>query len=269
MATLTAPSYARGPIIDPAEPYNGIYETSATQEYHLGTKLELNDGTGRVFRYAQAGATALVQARMNQSAITNATYFHQQVQTGYGMTAGALDVTALVTTGGSAASGGVENDLADGFMVCNKTSPAVLGDIYIILASKLRSTDTILDLKLSTPIRNTIAVTGELTFVMNRFKKSLVFAAYEATAQANGVALCPVTAGYYYWSQTKGPAPLLVDGNETYDIGQMIGCPSTLGTAGDGGPAILTDAQVLRTPWGRCMEIATPDEPGLVDLCLE
>lgn len=264
MAVLTTLPYPGGIIkADNAAPYQDIYTASVTQNLLLGTKLEFADG--RVFRYAKAGAAALVQARMCQSSVTSATYFTAVVQTGHAQVVGATDINILVVTG----SAEPENSFAGGWMMCNKVSPAVLGDIYRIVASKLRSTDTILDLKLASAIRNAIGVTGELTLTRNKFFQTVVFAAYDATAPAIGVPLCPVPINYFYWSQVKGPAPLLVDGSETYDIGQMVGCPVTLATAGDGGPHITTTAEVLRKPWGVCMEIATDGEPGLVDLMLE
>lgn len=268
MAILATPAFADNYIVGNAAPKQSIYEASATQEYMLGTKYEAPDG--RVFRYAKAGAVALVQARMNQSGITTAGYFTAVVQTGYARAVGDKDIRVLVNTGAIAAGdiGAVENAFSGGWLVCNKVSPAVLGDIYGIIASKMYD-ETHIDLKLATAWRNAMLATGEVTLTLNKFYGSLVFAAYDATAPANGVALCPVPASYFYWSQTKGPAPLLVDGSETYDIGQMVGCPITLGTPGDGGAHIVTTAEVLRQPWGVCMEIATDGEPGLVDLMLE
>lgn len=269
MAILTTPMF-QGENQDGfvQNPFQSIFESSETQKYSLGAKYE--DRFARRFRYAKNGGVALVQARMCQSGITSATYYTAIPQTAYPRTVGETDIRVLVTTGSvaNAGPGSKENDFAGGFLVCNKVSPAVLGDIYGILASKHYS-ETLLDLKLDTPWRNAMLATGELTMTVSKYLKTTVFAAYDATAPAIGVPLCPVPISYYYWSQVKGPAPLLVDGSETYDIGQMIGCPITLGTAGNGGAHITTTAEVLRRPWGTCMEIATDGEPGLVDLCLE
>ncbi|HUT95298.1 MAG TPA: hypothetical protein VMY37_37940 [Thermoguttaceae bacterium] len=270
MAILQKPAFQAGILNgEITEPYQSIYEDSTTQNWMLGTKLEFPT-QGRVFRYAKAGGSPLVQARMNQSGVTATTYYTAIVQDGYPRTVGDKDITVLVTTGAIAgtATGYAENAFSGGWLNCNKVSPAVLGDIYYILASKMVD-ETHIDLKLATPWRNTMLATGEVTLTCSKFYGSLVFAAYDATAPANGVALCPVAANEFYWSQTKGPAPLLVDGSETYDIGCMISCPVTLGTAGDAGHHELTTAEVLRQPWGVCMEIATDGEPGLVDLILE
>lgn len=266
--TLTIPAVSGGVLMDSETSQQSIYETSATQNHMLGRKLECNDG--RVFRYAANGGTALVQARMNQSGVTATTYFTAIAQTGYARSVGDKNIRVLVTTGGIAgtAVGYKENAFSGGWLVCNKVSPAVLGDIYGIEASKYYD-ETHMDLRLATPWRNAMLATGEVTLTVSKFYGSTVFAAYNATAPANGVALCPVPANYYYWSQVKGPAPLITDGSEQYDIGCMIACPVTLGTAGDAGQQIVTTAEVLRQPWGVCMEIGDDSEPGLVDLCLE
>lgn len=255
-------------LVEPSIAQDDIFTASATQKLRLGTKLELKDG--RVFRYAKAGAVALVQARMCQSGITGTSYYTAVVQNGYPRQVGDKKFRILVATG-SVANGGPgsgENDFSGGWLVCNKVSPAVLGDIYVIEKSKHIS-ETVMEIEIATPWRNAMLATGEITLTVNKFCKTTVFAAYDSTAPAAGIPLGPVSAGYYYWSQTKGPAPLLVDGSETMDIGQMVGCPITLGTAGNGGPIITTTAEVLRRPWGTCMEIATDGEPSLVDLCLE
>lgn len=270
-AVLLEPQFARGILNErQTEPYQSIYEDSATQNFMLGTKLELADG--RVFRYAYNGDVALVQARMNQSGVTAATYFTAIAQTGYAQVVGDLDIRVLVTTGAIAgtAIGYKENAFSGGWLVCNKVSPAVLGDIYQIVASKMVD-ETHIDLKLATPWRNAMLATGEVTLTVSKFYWSTVFAAFAETAPANGVALCPVPINYYYWSQVKGPCPLDLDGSETYVIGEMVGCPTTLGTPGAGGEFVVASA-AAHQPWGVCMEIAnagTGGEPGLVDLNLE
>ena len=269
MARLTKPAYATGILNgDVMETYQSIYEDSTKQHWMLGTKLEF--ANGREFRYAKAGGTALVQARMCQTGITAATYFTGIVQTDYPRAVGDLDIRVLVTTGAIAgtATGYAEDAFSGGWLNCVRVSPAVLGDIYEILASKMVD-ETHIDLKLATPWRNAMLETGGVTLTVNKFYGTLVFAAYDATAPACGVPLCPVEANEFYWSQVKGYAPLIVDNGETYDIGCMISCPVTLGDAGEGGHHELTTAQVLRQPWGVCVEIATADEPGIVDLCLE
>ena len=153
--------------------------------------------------------------------------------------------------------------------MCNKVSPAVLGDIYGIVASKLQSTDTLRDLKLSTPWRNAMLATGEISLNYNAFFKTVVHPTTTATAPVAGVPLCPVAIGYYYWSQVKGPAPVMVDTGDTIEIGSYVGCPRTNAVAGACGPVTTVTTEQLRTVWGRAMSIAAADEPALINLCIE
>jgi hypothetical protein len=183
-------------------------------------------------------------------------------QTGYAQVVGSTDITILVTTG----SASPENAFAEGLMCCNSVSPAVLGDVYRIIASKLQSgDDTLLDLKLEWPgIRNAIAATGELSLTYNPWYATVVQPVTTMTSDACGVPLCPVTASYYYWSQTGGPCPLIVDTDDTLTIGDSCGIPGTSAVAG-----ATANRQSTYPEWGRIMSIATAGEPAVVYLTLE
>ena len=100
MAILTALQFGRGIInASTAAAYQDIYTASATQNFMLGTKLEFADG--RVFRYAKAGAVALVQAYMTQTAVKESKMV-EIAQTSHAQTAGYTDITVLCTTGSAA-----------------------------------------------------------------------------------------------------------------------------------------------------------------------
>jgi len=265
--TLAIPPFSGLALVTPGTSKQDIYEASATQQHMLSTKLDMQDG--RVFRYAKGGAVALVQALMGQTAVKDSK-FVEIVQTGYAQVVGDTDITVLCTTGSAAG----ENDFSGGWLVCNKVSPAVLGDIYGILASKLQTgADTKLDLKLASPWRNAMGVTGEISLNYSKFFKTVVNAAYNQTAAVIGVPLCPVPIGYYYWAQVKGPAPLMVDTSETLEIGDMVACAVTLAVPGACGPwtHVTTGDSTyqMSRPWGTAMSIAAADEPALIDLCLE
>ena len=257
---LTPPSFFSRAILDPALSTQSIYEASTTQEHILGQKMELGDG--RVFRYAKNGGVALVQAYMTEAAVEESKAV-AIVQTGYGASVGETDITMLVTT----ASAAGENDFSGGWMVCNKVSPAVLGDIYHIIASKLQSTDTLLNLRLATPIRTAIGATGELSLTYSKWFETVVVPTTTITSDAAGVPLCPVPINNYFWAQTKGPCPLMVDTGDTVVIGSMVGIPSTSAVAGTCGVA---DPTAFAFPlYGTVMSIAAADEPALVNLTLE
>lgn len=243
-----------------------VYAQSSTQQYPLWASYW--DRYGRRFRYVKNGAVALTRALMTQSAVQDSKAF-EIAQTGHAQVVGSRKIDILVTTGG----GWDDDAFAGGFLVCNKVSPATVGDIYAIRSSALDSTDTILHLELDSPWRNAMLATGEVTLTFNPGYKVIVHPTTTATAPAAGVPLIDVTIGYYAWVQTKGTAPLVVDTGDTLVIGQPVGCPTTSAVAGAGG--VIADGNVLTTAysmtrvWGHVRSLGTAAEPALVDLCLE
>jgi hypothetical protein len=259
----TKPSFSPGIIYgDVSEPLQSIYETSATQKYALGTKLVYGDG--RVFRYAKNGGTALTKGLMTQSEAQDSK-MHEIAQTGHAQLEGATDITALITTG----SGLTDNELAEGFLCFNKVDH--LAGIYKIVASKLQSTDTLLDLKLETPLREAVLATAEISIIKNRYADVIVVPTTGLTAAVAGVPLVDVAINYYCWLQTGGSAPMIVDTGETVVIGLPIGWPATCAVAGAVGPiAISGNAENMPVfPWGICQSVGAAAEPAFVFLMLD
>lgn len=93
-------NFENGPISEIALPVGGIYTASAEQQFEIGARYVTYDN--RIYRYAKAGATALVQCLMAQSAAPTAKHI-AIAQTAYAKTAGQKTVRCLVTTGGIAA----------------------------------------------------------------------------------------------------------------------------------------------------------------------
>jgi len=244
----------------------GFLAVDTVQRHALGRLYETWDGCR--FRYAKAGATALVQAFMCQQAVQTSKHIGQ-VQTAYGAAAGAQNaIRVLVTTGGVAASEPwtVENALSGGRLVCHSVSPAVLGDTYVIVKSKMVS-ETLIDIWLDTPIRNAIGATGLVTLFPNKFFKTVVAVATTLTGRAVGVPRVPVAANSFYWSQTKGPCPMVVDTGDTITIGAKVGVAATNAVAGTCGAATAT---LYAFPiYGTCLQVSAADCVALIDLELE
>lgn len=236
-----------------------VTAVSATQNYGIGSILDLPDG--RRFRYAQAGAANITRALMQQSAAVN-TSFTDITQTGHAQVVGATAITVLCTTG----SANPVNYFAGGKLIVT-TGSGSLGDIYDIVSSALEVTDTLMDLVLAQPLRNAIAATSKVTLIPNRWSNTIVVPATTATGAAAGVPLVDVTAANYYWSQTKGPAPLIVDTGDTLVVGGKAGIPATNAVAGACG---TTTATLYAFPvYGTVMWIAAAAEPALISLELE
>lgn len=257
---LTLPSYPQGVIFgDESQPRDqSIYEQSSTQKYELGTKLVFSDG--RVFRYARNGGTALSKSLMTTS---EALYGRavEELQSTYGTSAeiGDVEIDIDVTTGGS----WTDDEFAGGFMVVNKDTG--IGDIYKILANAINSSDdTLMRVRLETPIRTALDATSELTLVKSPWREVDVM---PVTAEGTpaGVPLIDVTANYFCWLQTGGYAPLIVDTSETLVKGGPCGYPGTPNVAGAVGDIeAVTDAT-----WGIAVYIATEAEVAIVDLKLD
>ena len=251
---LTEPVFASDVINgEQGEPLQGIYEQSETQEYKLGTMLVM-PSLGQIFRYGKAGAT-LSKAQMAQCSAMDAELVDEAQATSYaGVTVGKYEITVDIDTAISLA----EDELAGGFMVVNKVDG--IGDVYRILASKVQSTDTLLDLLLRDPIRTAFAATTEITIAKNKYRDVLVYPT-SVTGVAAGVTLRDVTDNYYAWFQTKGYAPLLADSSTTLAVGEPVGVGGSAGTC--------DTAVTVKAQWGHCVYPPTHSECAIIDLNLD
>jgi len=234
------------------------YVASATQNYPIGTIRETT--SGRRFRYSKAGGSNITRALMQQSVVADSKFI-DITQTGHAQVAGATSITTLCTTGSASAA----NAFAGGMLIV--TTGTNLGDIYRIASSKLESTDTLMDLVLEEPLRNAIAATDKVTLIPNRNMSTVVAVATTLTAAPAGVPLIDVTAAYYYWAQTRGPAPLIVDTGDTLVVGGKAGVPATDAIAGTCGTATATGYAF--PIYGTVLWIGTAAEPALINLELE
>lgn len=254
---MTAPKaiYERGILNGTTEePKQGIYETSATQNYVLGTRLNLPDG--RSFRYAKAGATQLEPALMAQSEAT-ASEAKEIAQTGYTTSIGDTTITALLTT----SNGLVDDELRDGTLLVNKGTG--LGYAYPIDGNTWVTGDTVMSIDLKEAIVVATAATSEFTFTKNQFA-DLIVAPTTLTGLCVGVPIVQIPAGYYGWVQTKGTCPIIVDTAETVVVGEVVGYPAAPAVAGACGVTAVTDMT-----WGTVVEVGAAAEPALVNLNLE
>lgn len=255
---LTLPSYACPGILlgDVSEPLQSIYETSSTQNYELGTKLVYGDG--RIFRYGKNGGTNLAKAYMTTGEALNARAL-EEAQATYGTSAeiGDVELDIDVTTGGT----WVENEYAGGFMVVNKVDG--IGDIYKILANKINgSDDTLMRVRLETPLRTALGATSELTLVKSPWRDVDVMPTTVEGTPA-GVPLVAVTADYYCWLQTGGYAPMLVDDSDTIVKGNVVGPAGT-----DAGAVQAVGADTTYA-YGVAVYVASADEAAIIDLKLD
>jgi hypothetical protein len=257
---LTIPTFEDGILHgDVQQPKQDIYTENVAQQYAPGTKLIYPDG--RVFRYGKNGGTALSKALMTTSeALTAAALEEVQTTSGTGVAVGDLEIVVDVTTGTT----WPENRFAGGFLVVNLSTG--IGDIYKILANQIDgSDDTLMRLRLETPIRTAWAATTEITFALSPWVDVDVM---PTTAEGTpaGIPLIDVTANYWCWLQTGGYAPCLVDTSETLVKGEPAGHAATSNVAGACGP-IGADTDSL---WGTAVYIGgAAAECAILDLKLD
>lgn len=224
--TLTAPSYPGGIIFgDNAEPIQRWYEESSTQQYEPGTLLIYGDG--RKFRYALDSGSGQTKARMGAGASQEAKVIAEtQSTSGTSVEVDDLEIIVDITTASSLA----ENVLQQGRLTVNTGTG--IGDSYKILANKVQSTDTLMNVLLETPILTAWAADTVIDMVNNPWYKTLTFPTSSQGNIAIGVPQITVTASYWYWAQTGGLASVIQDADDTLVVGEPGGMPGTFGTAG-------------------------------------
>ncbi len=230
-------------------PAQDIYEQSATQKHALGKRLVLGD---RVFRYAKCGGSNLAAGKMTQAPAPVAN--HKNIAWASGGAAGSKTVT--LTLGATAATA---NQYADGYLHVNDATGE--GQCYRIKSHPAANASATLELTLYDEIVTALASGSECTLTANKYNGLIVAPNGGLTSIVIGVPLITVTANYYMWVQTKGPAPVLTQG--TVVIGQKVG----LGGTADGACGPIGDD--VTDIWGRVLQVNASTEYSLIDLILE
>lgn len=251
-------------VIAPGGRFDSLHTAKAAQKYTLGTILELDDGTGRMYRYTKNGATELAAHLMAASCLIDAQQIGQ-IQTAYGASVGDIEFDILATTAHTITDG----ELKDGWLLCNDGATTTMGDLYLINDNKevVAGTDTALTIELAEPLRHAILATDDLSFLKNKFRDVLVTSqgTKTNTGQAIGVARCVVAASYYYWAQFRGFCGMIVDNGDTIIVNEPVGWPGTHGV--DGTVGLVADDGTDEV-WGILVSTPTGDEAVIVDLML-
>lgn len=226
---------------------------SVTQNYVIGSKLRFTDG--RVFRYCKAGASALVKGFMCQGPAVVSNYT-DQVQTGHGIAVSLSAGNILITTGATPAA----NLFAQGWLVVNEGTG--ISQVRKVLTSGSHA--TIVPVTFTPALEAAIAVTDDCSLIQSPYVATIVMPVTTPTNVPVGIPPIAVTAAYYYWSQTGGPAACIVDTAETILIGQPVGLPGTSSVAGACGVNVT-----ITTRWGPVLYVAAATDAALIDLQLD
>jgi len=235
----------------------GIYEEPVSNENDLGRFIDFQDG--RRFRYCQAGE-ALTRGHMttpsvvvaNDNTVTQ-TDMTVALSNGY---IGETEISVLL------AADTTKNLYADGFLTIEGGTG--LGYMYKIKSNKAGGTPYTdpCELTLYDKIVVALDATSIITLTMCKYKDVIV---NDTTVVATplGVPLIDVTDDYYFWLQTRGYAPVIVDDDGALTIGQLVG-----GGGGDAGAGIVIAADTTQA-WGVVVQVAAQDTYATIDLHLE
>ena len=229
-----------------------VYAENEDQLALIGSKLRMVDG--KEFHYCKAGAAGIGIAKMAQAEAVTSDWT-EEVQTDYGFLEGATSGIVLIT--GTAPTA---NEWAEGWLLVNKGTG--IGQMYRIKTNTSHATLPIISLY--DAVVTAFPAASEVSIIKSNFMSTIVVdKSAGLTAHAIGVPLIDITADYYYWSQTKGPAPLIVDTSDSVSVGFPVTHPATCAVDGTCGPCVT-----LENRYGDVMWVGTADEPCIVTLNL-
>lgn len=185
-----------------------IRKISSVKQHRLGAIGYTRDG--RVYRYAQAGASTLAPGKMNVAATVNSDATNKTIARTYD--AGVMQV--VFDAGGTL----VADAYAEGYLTINDAtgegiSYAVKGNTAVTGAGEVT-----VDLEEPTATALTIDV-SEASLTKNPWD-DIVISVTDQLDMAVGVANVSLTTLYYGWVQTRGVCSVLAD--ETLPVGSNL-----------------------------------------------
>ena len=195
---------------------------SSNQLFPLGTELVYGL---RTFRYAKMGSVAGAVGSIYQRVVPLAGHIDEVISSP------AIGATTISFTPNTVTTDDLALDeLADGYIYMNGTE-AGLGQMYRIKSHPAITGATSGVITLWDAIR--VAPHADLTAtVIHNPYRNVIIHPSPATARMVGVCPIAVTANYYFWIQTKGLSPVLVDGTTIVAGEFVIASPGTVGGTG-------------------------------------
>lgn len=234
------------------------YEESSSQEFPLGTKLEIGD---RVFRYVLNGASGISAGKVVMMPVVVSDATDMAVDT---MAANSTSLTG-VTNGGSTAI--TADEYADGWAHVN--SGTAIGTCLQIKSHPAVATSASAEFKLYDRVPLAFAAASTVCLTHSKYYKVIVVATGTLgavpTSQMIGATIVALTANYYGWVLTKGPGALLAEGT-TVQGGPVR--PSE-GTAGSVTPHNLDEGDANIRIIGTAVHRVTSGDAELIDVMFE
>lgn len=208
-----------------------LYNSSTTQTHQLGAKV--TDRMGRVFRYAKAGASALVAGNVLQAPAQITTH-QAMTPAAAAIASGAAKQTVTATLGATNAV--TANQYAGGFLVVS-TGPGN-GYAYEIESHPAASASASCVFTLAEHLKVALTTSSRVDLVPNHYN-GVIQAPTTLTAAPVGVAIHPAAASEYCWIQTGGVCPVLIAG--TPAVGSAVVSP------GSAAGAVVVDGAATAT----------------------
>lgn len=199
----------------------GIYDTSATQKYALGTMLFYGD---RIFRYTLMGGSAGVAGTMYQSpADGGPTTLQEDLNIETASAAGDDFGYATIATDTL-----VADDFKDGYYTVSDGSAAQgAGQTYQIESHPAGSGSV--KFTFYDKIAKLISVTGTSASLIHHPRRLVIQGAGPLTGMPVGVPLWAATASQYCWLQTRGVCGVLAAGDIA--AGMSVVCSASVAGA--------------------------------------
>lgn len=202
---------------------------SVTKLHTLGSLAFTKDG--RLFRYGQAGATALAAGKLAQIPAVVAN--HQALVTA-AAAVGTKKVT--VTLGATAATA---DQYADGYLVVRDTATTGAGQSFPISSNAVGASSGTCDIYLDEAVAEALTSASVTNLELAPYGSMLISSSGDTTELVTGVPQIDVTAAYYAWFQVRGVAAVLGNGTITKGAG-LIKSATTAGAVDIEGTSAIT-----------------------------
>lgn len=230
------------PLIQPQD----LFVSSSTPQTVVGSYAETTDGRG--FRYAKAGAVALVPGKLQQASAEDTSNLQNLAVAAAAIGATSVTTTTTVTL--------AANQCAGGYLVISASTGA--GYQYRISGHAAASSAAV-TFNLEDPIVVALTTSSKIDVIPNPYD-SVVVNPTTATSAPVGVAVAATPISYYGWVQTHGPCNLLADGTVT------VGTAVVASNATAGAVEALTGVQA---PVGLALTGIATTEYGLIFLTID
>ena len=228
------------------------YVTGTTQTADVSTKLVLADG--RAFRYALAGAVALVAGDVIQAPVPVTNHVLQTLS----VAAVAGDKSVAVVLGATAATA---DQYKDGYLAIELGTG--FGYTYQIAThAAVASAGTF-----TVPLRATVQVAipttaNTVSLISNAYRSVIQAPITTLTGAVVGVAVKPAAISAYSWLQTHGPGTVTTIGTVVIGANAVSPTGTAAGACGPSGASTSTNI-------GRVMHVATTTNKSLIDLAID